>query len=91
MVSVPVSPKQLSLFVLAVIVTTISVLALIVGLIGHRNTEPTMLTNSLDIIAAGSWILWSHSRLRAHVDTMENEIRTDVVYAAHGNRLHKVE
>lgn len=85
------SAKQLVLLIFAVTVTTISVLALIVGIARHRNADPTMLTNGIDIISAGSWILWSNSRLRDHVDTAEQEIRTDVIYAAHGNRLHKVD
>jgi ABC-type nickel/cobalt efflux system permease component RcnA len=82
------STRQLALLIFAVTVTTAAVLLLLLGVFQHRNHNPTMVGNGLDVTCAGAWILWSTSRLRAHVDTVEHEIRTDVVYAARG--LHKV-
>lgn len=87
-----ISTRRLALLIIAVVLTTLCVGAFIAGLIHHTHEIPTMMiTNGLDIGTAGIWIVWAVSRLGARVDQVEHEIRTDVVYAARGTRLHKIE
>lgn len=86
------STRRLALLITAVALTTLCIGAFIMGLTHHTHVIPTMMvTNGLDIGTAGIWIVWAVSRLGARVDEVEHEIRTDVVYAARGTRLHKVE